>query len=129
MGIPLGTVTASANTHDSPLLSATLDTLDRLALPEDVTVSLDRGYDSGVTREKLAQRYLQGAIAKKGVSSPALQAGIRWVVERTNSWQNNFKKLVWCTERGHKVVDFHVSFANIVIIVRRLVREGWKRYR
>ena len=44
-GIPLGSVLATANTHNSPLLAATLDTVDRHWLPEAVTVHLDRGYN------------------------------------------------------------------------------------
>jgi hypothetical protein len=52
------------------------------------------------------------------------------VVERTNSWQKAFKKIAWCTERKDEVVRFYIAFANaIIIIVRRLIREGWKRCR
>ena len=50
-------------------------------------------------------------------------------IERTNSWHNAHKKLVWCTERVGRVVDFWVAFSDVVIIVRRLIREGWIRYR
>jgi hypothetical protein len=32
------------------------------------------------------------------------------VVERTNSWQNAHKKLVWCTERTGRVIDFWIAF-------------------
>jgi hypothetical protein len=46
-----------------------------------------------------------------------------------NSWQNAHKKLVWCTERRGRVVDFWVGLSDVVVIVRRLVREGWRRYR
>jgi len=42
-GVPLGTITAPANRHDSPLLSDTLRTLERLGeLPEQASVHLDR---------------------------------------------------------------------------------------
>jgi hypothetical protein len=53
----------------------------------------------------------------------------RWVVELTNSWQNAFKKLAWCTERRRAVVAFYIAFVTAIIIVRRLIREAWKRYR
>ena len=52
-----------------------------------------------------------------------------WLVERTNSWHNAHKKLVWCTERQGRVIDFWVAFSEVVIIVRRLIREAWVRYR
>jgi hypothetical protein len=51
------------------------------------------------------------------------------MVERTSSWHNAHTKLVWCTERRGKVVDFWVASSEVVIIVRRLIREGWIRYR
>jgi hypothetical protein len=49
--------------------------------------------------------------------------------ECNNSWHNAHKKLVWCTERWGRVVDFWVAFSEVVIIVGRLIREGWSRYR
>jgi hypothetical protein len=67
-------------------------------------------------------------IAQKGVPAP-LRAGLRWVVERTNSWHNAHKKLVWSTEREDRVIDFWIALSNVVIVVRRLIREGWVRYR
>lgn len=78
---------------------------------------------------KLAARRLVGEISEKGKPAP-LKAGKRWVVERTNSWHNAHKKLVWCTERCERVIDFsRVAFSDVIIIVRRLIREGWTRYR
>ncbi len=128
-GIPLGVVQAPANRNDSPLLASTLDTLaDRALPPGETTVHLDRGYDSGKTRTELDRRGLASCIAKVGKPAP-LRATSRWVVERTNAWHNAFKKLAWCTERRGVVIRFYVALANAIIIVRRLVREAWKRYR
>lgn len=128
-GIPLGVVAAGANRHDSPLLAPTLDALRTLGgLPEPVSVHLDRGYDSKPTRRLLEERGMAGVISEKGRSAP-LGATKRWVVERTNSWTNAHKKLVWCTERRGRVIDFWIALSNAVIIVARLVREGWIRYR
>jgi IS5 family transposase len=128
-GIPLGTVVAPANRHDSPLLEETLDALGPLGeMPDRASVHLDRAYDSAATRRKLAARCLAGEIPEKGKPAP-LGATKRWVVERTNSWSNAHKKLVWCTERRGEVIDFWVAFSDVVIIVRRLIREGWTRYR
>lgn len=128
-GIPLGTVVAPANRHDSPLLDATLDTLEVLGeLREQMSVHLDRGYDSRITREKLQERGLLAVISEKGEPAP-LQATRRWVVERTSSWHNAHKKPVWCTERRGRVIDFWVAFSEVVIIVRRLIRGGWTHYR
>lgn len=128
-GIPLGVVSAPANRHDSPLLAPTLDALEALGLPpEPAGIHLDRAYDSDLTRRLLEDRGLAGVISEKGKPSP-LKATKRWVVERTNSWSNAHKKLVWCAEREGRVVDFWVAFSNVIIIVARLLRKTWTRYR
>jgi transposase len=129
-GIPLGTITAPANRHDSPLLLPTLKAVSEVlgAVPEQMSVHLDRGYDSLLTRERLRELGLGWEISGKGKPAP-YWASRRWVVERTSSWHNAHKKLLWCTERVGKVIDFWVAFSEVVIIVRRLIREGWVRYR
>jgi hypothetical protein len=93
-----------------------------------VSVHLDRGYYPEATREKLKARGLASRISEIGKLAPP-QATKPWVVERTNSWHNAHKKLAWCTEREDRVIGFWISFSNVIIIVRRLIREGWIRYR
>jgi transposase len=129
-GIPIGSITDPANRPDSPLLAPTLEHASKSVggLPERASVHLDRGYDSFATCERLKDGGLIGEIAKKGKPAP-LEAGKRWVVERTNSWHNAHKKLVWCTERRGRVIDFWVAFSEVIIIMRRLIREAWSRYR
>lgn len=129
-GIPLGAVSAPANRHDSPLLVPTLEATSEAlgGLPEQTSVHLDRGYDSRLTRERLRDLGFGWEISGKGKPAP-YWATYRWVVERTSAWHNAHKKLVWCTERVGRVIDFWVTFSEVVIIVRRLIREGWTRYR
>ncbi len=80
------------------------------------------------TRGKLRSRGFTPEISEKG--EPALlQMAKRWVVERTNSWHNAHKKLVWCSERQGRVIDFWIAFSEVVIIVRRLIRRAWTHYR
>jgi transposase len=128
-GIPLGVVSAPASAHDSPLLAPTLDLLKRLdPLPDAVTVHLDAGYDSTKTRTELADRGLCAVIATKGRPAP-IQVGQRWVVERTNAWHNAHRKLLVCTERRARVIDFWIALANAIITTRRLLRAAWTMYR
>ena len=128
-GIPLGAIAAPANRHDSPLLEETLDTMEIVGeLPERMSVHLDRGYDSKLTRERLKELGLGWEISGKGKPAP-YWATNRWVVERTSSWSNAHKKLLWCTERVGRVIDFWLAFSGIVITVGRLVRSGWTHYR
>ncbi len=128
-GIPIGCVVAPANRHDSPLLRPTLEKLSRfgLDLPDKITVHLDAGYDSAKTRDLLDELGCHGVISQKGFP---LQAGARWVVERTNSWHNRgFRKLAICTERRAHVIDAFIALANVIIITRRLLAEAWLTHR
>ncbi len=129
-GRPVAMVAAGANRHDSPLLAPTLDAAREasIELPEHASVHLDRAYDSKVTRGLLESRGLVGVISEKGKPAP-LSAGLRWVVERTNSWHYAHKKLAWCTEREDGVIGLWISFSNVIIKVPRLIREAWSRYR
>jgi transposase len=128
-GLPLDRVLAPANRHDSVLLAPTLDKAGEIGpLPDDVTVHLDAGYDSGKTRGELASRNMKGEIARKGVKAP-VQAGRRWPVERANSWHNNFNRLQRCHERNEQVIDAFFDPADTIITLRRLIREAWTLYR
>jgi hypothetical protein len=128
-GIPLHVVAAGANRHDSPLLGPTLAGLEKLdRLPESVLVHLDRGYDNGPTRALLDALDLNGAIARTGVPAP-VQAGARWVVERTHSWMNGYGKLRRCTEKQRQVVEFYLFLAAAVVVVRQLIQHARRRYR
>jgi transposase len=128
-GIPLHVVSAGANRHDAPLLRPTLAGLDRLdRLPEAVTVELDAGYTGAPTAALLAELGFEGSIARKGVPAP-VQAGTRWVVERTHAWMNGYGKLRRCTERCRQVVDFYLFLAAALVVVRQLIQRARLRYR
>jgi transposase len=128
-GIPLNRVLAPANRNDSSLLGPTLDTLDGLGpLPDDITVHLDAGYDSGKTRTLLDERKLTGEIAHKGEKAP-VQATGRWHIERTNAWHNAFGRLARCYERRESIVDAFFDLADAIITIRSLIRRAWTTHR
>jgi transposase len=128
-GLPLHLVAAGANRHDAPLLEPTLDGLDKLdRLPDRPTVHLDRAYDSQRSRALLDALGLDGAIARKGVPAP-VQAGARWVVERTHSWMNGYGKLRRCTEKRAAAVDFYLFLAAALVVLRQLIQRARLRYR
>jgi Transposase DDE domain len=129
-GVPLGLVAAGAHRHDSPLLAPTLDRARAQvgALPAEVTVHLDGGYDSHVTRALLAELGFDGEIARKGVPAP-VQAGKRWTVERLHAWMNNYGKLRRCTDRDGAIVDFYLYLAAALVTVRALIQRARTLYR
>ncbi len=130
-GLPIGCALAGANRHDSPLLRPTLETLGRFGfhLPHRITVHLDSGYDSRVTRNLLTELGCGWRITPKGAFLP-INHTRRWVVERTNSWHTRgFKSLAIVTDRRAVVQAAWVALAGAVIVIRRLIRKAWTAYR
>jgi transposase len=128
-GIPLAALPAPANHRDDGLLAATLDALAGVGpLPAQPVVHLDAGYDYQPCRQVLTEHGMVGQIATRGMPAP-IQAGRRWVIERTHAWANQYGKLRWCTERRRRVVEFWLALANAVIVCGRLVRRAWTHYR
>lgn len=130
-GVPLGIASAGANRHDSPLLAPTLEAASQqlnATLPAGRTCHLDCGYDSTVTRQLLDELGFTGQIARKGLPAP-IQAGTRWVVERTHAWMNGYGKLRRCTERDAKIVDFYLYLAAALVTIRLLIQRARNRYR
>jgi hypothetical protein len=128
-GIPLGVVAAVANRRDDGLLAATLDTLAVVAgLPAQPVAHLDAGYDYRTCRQVLTYRGMTGDIAIRGQPAP-IQAGRRWVIERTHAWGNHYGRLRWSTERRRLVVAFWLALASTIIVCGRLIRRAWTCYR
>lgn len=124
-GVPIGWVIDGANRNDSILLAPTLDDIARRGLLGDVeTIWLDRGYDSALTRTRLVERGIDDAvIAKKrrrgSAEGPKHQPmGLRWPVERTNSWLSNFGQLRRNTDRfnAHRLAQFALAVALIITV-------------
>ena len=124
-GVPIGWVSEGANRNDSVLLAPTLDDVNERGLLCDVeTLWLDRGYDSELTRTRLAERGITDAvIAKKRKRGSATGTtrqpmGLRWPVERTNSWLSNFGQLRRNTDRfsAHRLAQFALAVALIITV-------------
>jgi transposase len=90
-GIPLAILPAPANQRDDGLVAATLDAAATVTtaavgpLPRTLTVHLEAGYDWKPCRQILAERGMAAEIATRGLPAP-IQAGRRWVIERTHAW-------------------------------------------
>ena len=97
------------------------------------TIWLDRGYDSGLTRERLAEHEITDAVIartrKKGTKGPKtnLPMGLRWPVERTNSWLSNFGALRRNNDRktAHRLAQ--LALAVVFLITAKLIdwRNRW----
>ena len=125
-GIPVGWATDGANRHDSILFEPTLDSAARRGLLFDVeTLHLDRGYDSkavqalcqaaGITDVICARKRPRGQTNHTKLPTPL---GMRWTVERTNSWLTNYGQLRRNTDRRirHRLAQLALAIALIITI-------------
>ena len=137
-GIPIGWTADGANRNDSVLLAPTLDDVaGRGLLAEIETLWLDRGYDSDVTRSRLAERGIVDAVIarkskrKRGAlaTTKNLPMGLRWPVERTNSWLSNYGQMRRNTDRQliHRLAQLALAVA--FLLTAKLIdwRNRWSR--
>jgi len=128
-GIPIGWVIDGANRNDSILLEPTLQAVAARGLLLDVeTLHLDRGYDSALTTQRCHGLGVTDIVcAKKKRKGEAkikkpLTLGLRWPVERTNSWFSNFGQLRRNTDRFSRQRLGQVALAVALILTVKLVK-------
>jgi transposase len=133
-GIPIGWVIDGANRNDVRLLEPTLDAIDHAGLLVDISMlHLDRGYDSGAVRQRLAAAGVTDfEIQRRGTKVPEvkkqpLNLGLRWIVEATNTWWSNYGQLRRSTDRRSRHRHAALCLATTVLIVGRLLdwRDRW----
>jgi transposase len=133
-GVPFGWATAGANCHDMKLLAPTLVAAVQRGLLVDIeTLHLDRGYDNSVTRQLCDLAGIDDVIcARKRPPGTAkgtkkLPLGMRWPIERTNSWLSNFGQLRRNTDRRtiHRLAQLALAVA--LLITAKLIdwRDHW----
>ena len=117
------------------MLAPTLDDAKAKGLLQEIgTLWLDRGYDSDATRERLAERDITDAVIakkrKRGTTGGVKNnqpMGLRWPVERTNSWLSNFGQLRRNTDRktAQRLAQF--ALAIVFILTAKLIdwRNRW----
>lgn len=127
-GIPLGVAVSGANTHDMKLAEPTLENII-IERPEPTekhpqNICLDKGYDFPEIDELVAEWGYIAHIARKGVDQskrkkiPGYRAR-RWVVERTTSWMNRFRRLLIRWEKKEENYLAMLQFACAWITYRR----------
>lgn len=130
-GIPIGWAIEGANRHDSKLLIPTLEDVLRRGYFDDIeTLHLDRGYDTHVARDDCAEMGISNTvIAKKRKVGTKLKnvfapLGLRWPVERTNSWLSNFGQMRRNTDRSIAQRLGQLAFAIAMILFVKLFKQG-----
>jgi len=81
---------------------------------------LDKGYDYNEVRAILKRFRFTDHISKRGVPAPAVKKrkrfkARRWVVERSHSWMNRFRRILvrWEKKPQNYVALLHLSLALI----------------
>jgi len=132
-GIPIGWVVAAANTNDSTLLPTTLDAVDDQGLLDEIeTLHLDRGYDNGVVRRHAAELGITDIVVPKvrprvrtaRQAPKRVPLGMRWPVERTNSWLSNYGQLRRNTDRKALHRGAQVAFVVAILLIAKLLDAG-----
>ncbi len=116
--MPVGLSVDGANRHDMKLAEATLASIP-VERPEPTPeqpqhLSMDKGYDYAAVRETVAAYGYTAHIKARGQAQadqqqiPGYRAR-RWVVERTHSWMNRFRRLLI---RWEKRVENYLAFLH-----------------
>lgn len=132
-GIPLGWAIGGANRNDSELLGPTMTAvLERGYIPEVETLHLDKGYDGRPSRDLVHDLGIDDLVAARRtqpgeLKRPKAGRGMRWPVERTNSWFINFGQLRRNTDRKilHRLAQ--LALAITLLLIAKLIdhRDRW----
>jgi len=125
-GVPLGIAIEGANTHDKRLLEPTLDSMPvkrptpTAARPQHFCA--DKGYDYPDVRALIAEWGYTAHIKSRGQEREARRKlpgyrARRWVVERTHSWMNRFRRLLirWEKKEKNYLAFLHLACAYITL--------------
>jgi len=127
IGVPLSLVVSGANTHDVKLLEATLDHVV-MAMPGQAgqyNLCADAGYKGTPAMNAVIERDYKPHIkqrreeAQEKQTNPGFKAR-RWVVERTHSWINRFRKLLVSFEKTEASYVALLSLAAAMICWRQI---------
>lgn len=129
-GIPVGWAAEGANRHDQVLLEPTLAAAERHGVLGDVeTLHLDRGYHGapalktchshGIDDVVRSNKRPRSRTRRRPKTAPL---GLRWTIERTNSWLSNFGQLRRSTDRNTKARLGQLALAIAAIITIKLFK-------
>ncbi len=126
-GVPLAVAVSGANTHDMRLVEPTLKSFAiRRPRPKPGGRKQhfcgDKGYDYADTRDLVRRRGYTLHIKSRGDEARELRSNPRfiarrWVVERSHSWLNRFRRLLirWEKKADNYEAMLHIACAIITL--------------
>lgn len=125
-GIPLSIRVAGANRHDVRLLAPTLaHRLVRAPAPHRVHLCADKGYLGERAEDTIRTAGYVPHVRPRGEHAVPAEArrhpARRWVVERTLSWLNRFRKLLVRFEKRARSYEGLLQLACALIVYRQVI--------
>ncbi len=126
-GVPIGLAVEGANRHDMKMVR---DTIESLVVPrpkptqkKQQNMCLDAGYDYDEVRETLQEFGFTAHIRSRGeeaqeIRKEAGKRARRWVVERTHSWLNRFRRILIRWDKKPQTYIAFLQFACALIAFR-----------
>jgi putative transposase len=126
IGLPIGLIVERANKHDSQLFCNLLDDLqNQIPQSKNHYLRTDKGFVSRKNRlEAISRNFTPVMPIKKPKNKPSLQPQKkdekRWVVERTFSWLNRFRRVFVRYERRSRNFLALIQFACQIIVINKI---------
>ncbi len=123
-GVPLGVAVEGANRNDFKMARQTLESVP-IPRPEPTPeepqgLCLDAGFDYPEIRELVAEFGYTAHIRPRGEEAQAIKREVgykarRWVVERTHSWLNRFRRILirWEKKPENYLAMLHLACALV----------------
>lgn len=125
-GIVLVVLLSAANVHDSLMLGPVLDAWQGVQHGDDEPTKAfeklhaDKAYDTRNCMRLVRQHGMESRIARRGIESNEKLGRHRWVVERTMSWFDDYRKIRIRDERNsdhflalHKVAAIDMNWKRL----------------
>jgi transposase len=123
-GLPLGVYLSSANRAESDLAEVTVES--RVTDKKPRIIVADKGYDAKALWERFRKYNVDLIVPHRRNRKERFQDGRRlrryrhrWIVERTNAWLFNFRRLVVRYDREIAHFRAFVHLACAMIVLRR----------
>ena len=130
IGIPLSIVASGAQVHDVKLLEPTLDQIvvkrPPAQDPPKENLCADNGYAGQPAKQAIEKRNYVPHVRGRGEEKDAKRRNPRkrarrWVVERTHSWLNRYRKLLVRFEKTALSFEGLLELACALIVFRRVI--------
>ena len=122
--MPVGLAVAGANVNDFKLVRETIQSIPvkrpRSSLHQPQNLCLDKGYDYREVRDLVKTFRFTANIRSRGEEAAMIRRSARfkarrWVVERTHSWMNRFRRILirWEKKPENYLGMLHLTLACI----------------